>query len=1176
MKLHWPRARRRATSSEVGLAIAPRSSRRHRFTATLGTLALTASVLGGAVLTTAALPEAAQAAPGNPGVPGAPRVLFTEDFDNAPNNSNILLTTYVGESGTTYTGDPFWISRNHCNGFIIDHGSPRNAGDCNGAQGETFGEGAYDSLTAIPRAIGLFNGLDSAAANLNGAASSYTSGSTSDNEVQFETSTPIQLPAANRFVTFSVDAGAENCFSTHPELRFYLKNDAGAEFPVSDSAIDPCTDARARTIQSVTQGGRAFDVNVGRFVADGNRLLTGTTLGIVMRNENGNGAGNDGAYDNIRVLDVTPQLDKSFSPQRVPVNGVSTLTLTVTNTSELGAKNGWAFTDNLPDGLIVADDPNLGGTCQATRTATAGTGTVEITDGVLAEGAQSCTVTVDVTSKSPTGSEASPVTYRNCAANFSDVVGMDLPSCASVEFYSEAKLQIEKTSDATSGTRVGDTVTYTIRATNVGDADYTNADPAVVADDLADVIDDATYNEDATASTGSRPTYEEPRLRWSGPLQVDDSVTITYSVTLKAGGDGDVENVAWEPQCDESDPSCDETPPQCENNVDPATGGPCDSTELLLPRLTIEKSADTTELPTNGGTVTYTVVATNEGPGAYTQSKPAYVTDDLTNVLDDGTLDEGSIAADRAPAPTYSEPRISWKGALTAGQSVTLTYEVTYDATKGGDHDLANVAFGSDTPPGPTPRCDPAVNGVDPATGLPCDRVTVPGADLEVTKSVDPEKGSTVKAGQQLTYTLTFDNDGKAAADVDYTDYLEKVLDDADVTSGPTAQDGSDLTVSPVTDQTFDVDGSVAAGDTVTVTYAVTVKPDGERGDDQLGNFLAQGDDQPPAECAADDPLCTSNPVGQVEHRKSVSPSTGTTVQPGETLTYTLTFVNVGRGQAPVQSFDDLEQVLDDADVVSEPKPSSDALEVSQLQGTRYAITGSLSAGESATITYRVKVKPSEELGDKRLANFLFDSGQTPPPTCEEGDPNCTSNPVGDLVAEKSVDPADGSTVGAGQRLTYTLSFTNTGEGPVKVEQTDHMAKALDDATLVSGPTSGDEALKVTRSGSDLAITGELAPGQSVEVTYALQVKPYSRQGDHRLDNFLTRTGETPPESCEPGDDLCTTNPIDGGGGLLPNTGAGVAMGAVPLGLALLAVGSALVARRRREEGAVTEGHLQQ
>src|SRR5690606_11295044 len=37
----------------------------------------------------------------------------------------------------------------------------------------------------------------------------------------------------------------------------------------------------------------------------------------------------------------------------------------------------------------------------------------------------------------------------------------------------ERSLEIEKTSDATAETRVGDTVTYTVSATNTGTADYT-------------------------------------------------------------------------------------------------------------------------------------------------------------------------------------------------------------------------------------------------------------------------------------------------------------------------------------------------------------------------------------------------------------------------------------------------------------------------------------------------------------------------------------------------------------------------------------------------------------------------------------------------------------------------------------------------------------------------------
>ncbi|MFP3468193.1 hypothetical protein, partial [Leifsonia sp. SIMBA_070] len=45
-------------------------------------------------------------------------------------------------------------------------------------------------------------------------------------------------------------------------------------------------------------------------------------------------------------------------------------------------------------------------------------------------------------------------------------------------------------------------------------------------------------------------------------------------------------------------------------------------------------------------------------------------------------------------------------------------------------------------------------------------------------KSSDPESGSAVVADQIVTYTLSFENDGHAAADVHYVDDLAGVLDD--------------------------------------------------------------------------------------------------------------------------------------------------------------------------------------------------------------------------------------------------------------------------------------------------------------------------------------------------------------------------------------------------------------
>ena len=58
--------------------------------------------------------------------------------------------------------------------------------------------------------------------------------------------------------------------------------------------------------------------------------------------------GNDGGFDNIRLLDITPSLSKAFSPNLLSAGGgLVKLVFTVTNRSDLYAKPGWQFTDNL-------------------------------------------------------------------------------------------------------------------------------------------------------------------------------------------------------------------------------------------------------------------------------------------------------------------------------------------------------------------------------------------------------------------------------------------------------------------------------------------------------------------------------------------------------------------------------------------------------------------------------------------------------------------------------------------------------------------------------------------------------------------------------------------------------------------------------------------------------------
>jgi uncharacterized repeat protein (TIGR01451 family) len=82
---------------------------------------------------------------------------------------------------------------------------------------------------------------------------------------------------------------------------------------------------------------------------------------------------------------------------------------------------------------------------------------------------------------------------------------------------------------STSSTAPGDTVDYTITIANTGQTAYTGA---TVTDSLADVLDDATYNTNSAVASAGTVTFASPNLTWTGDLAVDETVTVTYSVTV--------------------------------------------------------------------------------------------------------------------------------------------------------------------------------------------------------------------------------------------------------------------------------------------------------------------------------------------------------------------------------------------------------------------------------------------------------------------------------------------------------------------------------------------------------------------------------------------------------------------------------------------------------------------
>lgn len=753
--------------------------------------------------------------------------------------------------------------------------------------------------------------------------------------------------------------------------------------------------------------------------------------------------------------------------------------VTVTNNGA-GLSSGWTVTDVLPAGL---SNPTVAGDVSSSVAGSK----VTVTGGRLGVG-QSKTFTIEAdTNVSPPA----------CIVNTASVVGNEEdPNPGNNEGSARScalALSVEKTSNATANSRPGDVVTYTVTATNTGAGDYTAGNPAVVFDDLSGVLDDAEYNADASASKPGTLGYQQPLISWSGALAVGESVDITYGVTLRSGGDGEVRNVTWVP----GDPGI-TTPPTCDpatGGIDQATGQPCAVEKFELPRLTISKSVDRTELPAVGEQATFTVVVRNAGPGNYTETAPATASDDLSDVLDDATFDDASLTSSVGTV-TRDGDTLSWKGAIAAGEQATITYSVTY--TGKGDQILRNLACipEDQTPPG-TPSCD---------------RVRVPGALLTQWKSAQPSSDPVV-AGSTITYTLSFHNDGQAPASVNAVDHLTQVLDDATVTAEPTASAGLTAVRNGAE---ISITGFVPVGQTSTVTYTVTVSPDGQRGDSIAANFLLPPGETPPAngECVPTDdemPDCTVTPITGVAYTKSVEASE-TPARVGTELTYTVVVTNMGATVVDVSRDDDLSDVLDDATLTGAATSDTDSVTVTGPVDEVLAIRGKLAVGATAKVTYTVTINGAGERGNNTATNFLVPPGTPPSGPCDPVTEQCTSTPIQGYTIAKSVDT---ETTSPGSIVTYTVTVTNVGAldytdaQPASFE--DDLSDVLDDATYNGDISAGGEV-----SDGTLTWAGPLKVGETLQVTYTVTVNNPVK-GDFTLRNVVTPSspgGECAEGSC--------------------------------------------------------------
>jgi uncharacterized repeat protein (TIGR01451 family) len=618
------------------------------------------------VLGLGALTATASATPGHPGEPQPPKVVYAEDFEHGMSRTPVLLTNYIGAPPleARYTADKRFLE--NCDGNIVEFESNerQKATDCE--------EVAFNRVRQMAWVLGKLRHI--ANPKVNHAVSAYTDGGKvlPANAVQFETVKPIPLMTNNRFITFSVDAAETNCKHNHAELEFYLLN-GSSEIPTFTSPIDPCSDRNAEVIEPPELGTKpAEPFKAGTFAGNSATLFSGSELGIRMRNAQTSENGNDAAFDNIEVLDATPQLDKAFSPTVLSVGETSELTYTITNTSELAAKNGWSFSDTLPTGLVVATPAQASSTCASPTTVTAVAGGDSIAvSGSLAAGMAYCTVTIDVTSHTEGK-------YVNGPDNITTYTGIEPPDEATVTFSANADLAIEKSASPSPGVPGAD-VTYTLKVTNKGPD---TAENTVVLDTLPEGLSFVSASSQCSAATPAQ-------VRCSlGSLALGDTVTLEIVARIADSvTDGFVNTATVSSTTPDPDLS--------NNTASASTPIPPEAD------LEIKKVASPTTV-TAGGEVSYTLTVNNNGPH------------DATDVTVTDPLPPGLTATSARPSQgtcSISDGVVCDLGPIAKGAVAQILLSASVAAGASGT--LANTATVTGGQPDPNPDNDKSSATVD-------------------------------------------------------------------------------------------------------------------------------------------------------------------------------------------------------------------------------------------------------------------------------------------------------------------------------------------------------------------------------------------------------------------------------------------------------------------------------
>lgn len=543
-----------------------------------------------------------------------------------------------------------------------------------------------------------------------------------------------------------------------------------------------------------------------------------------------------------------------------------------------------------------------------------------------------------------------PGTYFNIAITATNASTQVTAANLAPIIVGSPDLRIHK-SVTPSNVLAGDVLTYTIIYSNANGAPATDV---VITDTLGTNL---TYVDATPAPTNS----SSPEFGWEvGPLNQEDG---EQTITIVARVEPDAPNgiVATNSVAITSAQGVG------------ATAGPVNAT-VLAPELSVVKS-DVGYDPIDAGAVmTYTITFSNTGDA------------DAHNVWITDTLDANVDFAWASSTPDVSTPPVyAWDvGDLTAHSGpLTLTVAVTVTQPLGDGTELTN---------------DVLVKG--DGAWFDSDSITTTVQSdpiIEVSKIAGPDPAT---PGETIAYTITFTNVGNAVAT------LVRITDTLD--SNVAFQASNPVHSGTAGSQVYwDWPASVVPNDpqTIVVTGLVALPlPDGTA----LWNTAEVDSSQ-----GATGTVTISSTVQSAPKLGITKTATPSQVQPGETITYTISYSNTGTASADVVITDTLDPNVNFLNATRPPDTSSPPSYI-------WNVAGLSPLSGTQVLTVAVTTDPILEDGALLQNNVTISGGGS----SDSASASTTVQSV-DLSISKSSLPS--GSVQAGEWITYTITFSNTG-----------------------------------------------------------------------------------------------------------------------------------------------------